>query len=405
MNKILLLSISMLCLGSAAILSSCLSADDQTQPLTVYVSLQDPAGLQGVTGGRTVTLASSSGLSYSATTDAAGLATFAGVIPDVYTVSASWTITSDQYAAATGQTVQHGTYVLGGSLLGQVLTVDAATLTLATNCARKQSVLISKVYYAGCKDANNKNYLAGRFVELYNNSDEAVDVAGMYLGLLESNSTPAYIIATHSDYIYLKQVFRFPAEGHHILAPGQHLIVTNSAVDHTQSAPDDFDESQADYECKSTVKGAPVNNPATPAMELIYTTFSGIPNMNLVQGGPCGVILFETDQDVTSWEQVYSDGKSSGVMSLRMPATCVTDGVDVLKRKSDGTVDVATKRLYDFIDAGYTFIQAANGYTGEVIYRRLETTTPDGRAVLLDTNNSLDDWACTTDIEIGQYKQ
>lgn len=389
---------------SALGLSSCLSSDDQTQPITIYVNVENPSGLSGVTGGQTVSLISSTGYYYSALTDADGTATFTNVIPDIYNVSASWSITSDQYMDATGETVQHGTYVLSGALANQVLIDDATRLTLSTNCARKQSVLISKVYYAGCKDNNNKNYLAGRFVELYNNSDEAVDVAGMYLCLMESGSTPAYIISTQTDYIYIKQVFQFPDEGHHILQPGEHILVTNSAVDHTENAAADYDESNADFECKSNVNNAPANNPATPAMKLIWTAFATIPNMNLVQGGPCGIALIETEEDPAQWEPVYADGKSSGIQQLKAPAKYVVDGVDILKYRSDGTVDVSTKRFYDYIDAGYTNINAVNGYNGEVVYRVVESWTEDGRALLKDTNYSLDDWACSTGINIGEYK-
>jgi len=385
-------------------LSSCLSSDDQTQPITIYVNVENPSGLSGVTGGQTVSLISSTGYYYSVLTDADGTATFTNVIPDIYNVSASWSITSDQYMDATGETVQHGTYVLSGALANQVLIDDATRLTLSTNCARKQSVLISKVYYAGCKDNNNKNYLAGRFVELYNNSDEAVDVAGMYLCLMESGSTPAYIISTQTDYIYIKQVFQFPDEGHHILQPGEHILVTNSAVDHTENAAADYDESNADFECKSNVNNAPANNPATPAMKLIWTAFATIPNMNLVQGGPCGIALIETEEDPAQWEPVYADGKSSGIQQLKAPAKYVVDGVDILKYRSDGTVDVSTKRFYDYIDAGYTNINAVNGYNGEVVYRVVESWTEDGRALLKDTNYSLDDWACSTGINIGEYK-
>ena len=393
-------------LGIAAVLgmSSCLSSDDQTQPITVYVTVQDPSGLTGVTGGQNVSLISSTGYSYTATTDGSGTATFTDVIPDIYNISTSWSITSDQYMAATGETVQHGTYVLSGALASQVLVADATRITLSTNCARKQSVLLSKVYYAGCKDNNNKNYLAGRFIELYNNSDEEVDIAGMYLCLMESGSTPAYVISTQTDYIYIKQVFQFPSEGNHILSPGEHIIVTNSAVDHTENASEDFDESAADFECKSNAANAPVNNPATPAMILVWTAFTGIPNMNLVQSGPCGIALIETDENPAEWEPVYADGKSSGTQQLKAPAKYVVDGVDILRYRTDGTVDVSTKRFYDYIDAGYTNITAVSGYTGEVVYRVVESTTDDGRPVLKDTNYSVDDWACTTDIEIGEYK-
>ena len=139
-------------------------------------------------------------------------------------------------------------------------------------------------------------------------------------------------------------------------------------------------------------------------MKLIWTAFATIPNMNLVQGGPCGIALIETEEDPAQWEPVYADGKSSGIQQLKAPAKYVVDGVDILKYRSDGTVDVSTKRFYDYIDAGYTNINAVNGYNGEVVYRVVESWTDDGRALLKDTNYSLDDWACTTGINIGEYK-
>ena len=116
-------------------LSSCLSSDDQTLPITIYVNVENPSGLSGLTGGQTVSLISSTGYNYIAQTDADGTATFTNVIPDIYNVSASWSITSDQYMEATGETVQHGTYVLSGALANQVLIDDATRLTLSTNCS------------------------------------------------------------------------------------------------------------------------------------------------------------------------------------------------------------------------------------------------------------------------------
>ena len=88
---------------AALALNSCLSSDDQTQPITIYVNVENPLGLSGLTGGQTVSLFSSTGYNYMAQTDAAGTATFTNVIPDIYNVSASWSITSDQYMEATGE--------------------------------------------------------------------------------------------------------------------------------------------------------------------------------------------------------------------------------------------------------------------------------------------------------------
>ena len=107
--------------------------------------------------------------------------------------------------------------------------------------------------------------------------------------------------------------------------------------------------------------------------------------MNLVQGGPCSVVLFSTDEDVTSWETVYVDGKDKGSKFVKTPVKYIMDGVECLKNKSTG-VDKNSKRLYNYIDAGYQYTEATTGYTGEVVYRKT-AKTENGRTILADTNN------------------
>jgi hypothetical protein len=125
--------------------------------------------------------------------------------------------------------------------------------------------------------------------------------------------------------------------------------------------------------------------------------------MNLMQGGPCGIILFETDEDINSWPTTYGYGVTTGSMVyLLVPNSTIKDGVDFIKNTTSGP-NLSTKRLYDEIDAGYTNINAIAGYTGEVIYRRTARITPDGRKVLMDTNNSSNDFKVSTTIKPREY--
>ena len=149
-------------------------------------------------------------------------------------------------------------------------------------------------------------------------------------------------------------------------------------------------------------QGKTTNNPATPAVELIYTTFPTISNRNLVQGGPCSVVLFSTDEDVTSWETVYVDGKDKGSKFVKTPVKYIMDGVECLKNKSTG-VDKNSNRLYNYIDAGYQYTEATTGYTGEVVYRKT-AKTENGRTILADTNNSSNDFAVSAEIKPREYK-
>lgn len=379
----------------AVIMTACSSDDNGTQALTVQVKVLMPEGFKSdaAYSGNTVRMGN-----YSATTNETGVATFEGVIPDLYDISTSCEITAEEYESMTGNQTQNENYVISGTLLRQTVS-SATTIQLETTVAVQQSLVISKVYYTGTKDANNKNYLAGKYIEFFNNSDKAVNIAGLYFGLIESESTPAYSINSTPDYIYLKQIYRFPSQGVTEVAPGASIVVANSAIDHTVN--NEIDLSKADFEAKDA-SGRTTNNPAVPAVELIYSTYAQISNMNLVQGGPCSIVLFSTDENVDSWDIVYREGRDSGNRFVKAPVKYVMDGLECLKNKNTG-VDRNTKRLYNYIDAGFQNTETTTGYTGEVVYRKVEKNE-NGRIILADTNNSGNDFAVATDILPREYK-
>ena len=88
----------------------------------------------------------------------------------MYDISTSCEITAEEYEEMTGNDPQNENYVISGSLLKYTVG-SSTTIELQTSISAKQSIVISKVYYAGTKDNNNKNYLAGKYIEFFNNSD------------------------------------------------------------------------------------------------------------------------------------------------------------------------------------------------------------------------------------------
>jgi hypothetical protein len=67
---------------------------------------------------------------------------------------------------------------------------------------------------------------------------------------------------------------------------------------------------------------------------------------------------------------------------------------------------VSTKRLYPTLDAGYTNIEGKSGWTGEVVYRRTsDKRADDGHLILVDTNNSSNDFHVSTTIKPRQYDE
>ena len=386
-------------------LVSCVDFDDATQPVTVKVQVVMPDGFGAANvAGKVVTL-SLNGQNITAETDAEGMVTFQNIVPDNYDISTSWKMTAEEYATLTGNHIENATYTVSGSLNTQMLAASSDTpIRLTTTVQKDQSLLIGKIYYEGSKDVNNRNYVAGKYIEIYNNSGETVDAAGLYIALTETESTVAYVPGQVTDTVFAKQVYRIPTTTAVTIEPGGTLLLVNSAIDHTLTAQNAYEYNllDADFEAKD-IQGRTTNNPDTPALELVYTCYSTLTYMNLVQGGPASVVIFSTDEDVTQWPRVHAYGKTRGNLFMEIPTSAVIDAVEVLKNRSQTGPDIYTKRLYDYLDAGYTYCSSASGYSGEVVCRRTASITSDGRVVLQDTNNSLNDFVNSATIKPREY--
>ena len=396
-------------IATTLLLTGCIDYDDVSREVSVSVQLQMPAEFTEGSDfeGHDVTLSAGSA-TLTARTDAQGVATFTGLVPDVYDVSTSWKISGAQYRQFTGEQQSVSGCTVTGTLNAHLIKEDGQHIVLATNLSVDRDIVISKIASAGSKDFNNRNYMAGKYLELYNQADDSVDVSGLYIGLLDSsNPQPFTLDNLHELYadsaIVVKQVFRIPAEKPFMLAPGATVLLTNSAIDHTTVGELEPNLLDADFEAKD-VTGNTQNNPATPALITAWSAYSANATMNLVQGGPCGVVIFRTDEAITEWPLTYAYGKTSGQQYLLVPKRVVLDGVDYLKNKATG-VDVTSKRLYPEIDASYTHINAASGWTGEVVYRRTASIAADGHKILMDTNNSLNDFKVSTTIKPRQYDE
>lgn len=401
----------MLMFVSIQLLSGCVDYNDEAKAISTTIQINAPVEFTsgGNLSGRTVTLTSNSGNTLTAKTDDKGMAEFHQIIPDVYTISTSWDIDQAEYTAATGKAASEGYFAtISGNSNNQLIKSDNK-ISLNTNLVAGASLLISKMYYAGSKDNNNKNYGAGLFLEIYNQTNSDIDVSGLYIGLIETNSTPAYTLDNLKDVykdtvVLCKQIFRIPITSSHMIAPGGTIILTNSAIDHTINGAHEFNLLNADYEAKD-VTGKTVNNSATPALDLIFSNLTNFSKMNLLNSGPNGIIIFRTKENVADFKTTYPYGKTKGNLYSLVPKKYVIDGVDILKYSATG-VDLATKHMSEDIDGGYTNINAISGYNGEVIYRKTSTRRgTNGHKILQDSNNSINDFQTSTTINIREYDE
>ena len=342
-------------------------------------------------------------LSYEFETDVAGMVTVDALVPGIYDIITNWEMSGKQYktllkdpAAAVDDKAR---VIVGVSLMNQRL-FEARDMVIDLSAAVVKGLMVSKVYYAGTKDLMGRNYGADSYVEIFNNSDEVLFLDGKYLGLAESVSPAAYPAHENPDSIYMRQICRFPGNGREypVLPGGSIVVAAKSARNHQESADNSVDLSHADFEVKA-IEGS--GNPDVPMLPIISNS-TKIQTLNLINGGLNAVVLFETDEDVLSWPEVYQRGKTSGEMFRRIHKSVVIDGVECLKKPAQTDPDVNTKRLQPDIDAGYITITAVNGYNHESVERKV-SRYQNGRYYLTDTNNSSADFVVCTDPTPRKY--
>lgn len=406
-------------------LASCINYDDAGRLVNVQVHLKNPADFkEGAALDNQEVKIKSKTVEKTALTDENGIATFEGCMPGVYDISSYIELTGEEYAQKTGSEDAVEECIITATLNEQLFDETREQLPIEMESAimaitpkdpgqKTKSIVISKIYSSGSKYNGNKNYMAGRYIELFNQSDQTADVAGMYIGLLESSNPQPYTLDNlkndpniNGTMVVVKQVYRIPTDKEYLVEGGKSIVITNSAVDHTLTAQNQFeaDLSGADFEVVD-LNDKLEHNDNVVKMLREYYAFSSLKGMNLMQGGPCGIILFETDEDINTWPTTYGYGKTSGTwVYLLVPNSTIKDGVDFVKNTSTGP-NLSTKRLYDEIDAGCTHIEAINGYTGEVVYRKTARVYPDGRKKLMDTNNSSNDFKVSTTIKPREYDE
>lgn len=333
--------------------------------------------------------------SYTFKTDANGVLVIPQIIPDEYTINTTWEMSGSEYMQliSSSENVEDKAKVLIKATLTNYPLFVRKDFTVDLEKIIMKSLLISKLYFSGTKDNSNRNYRTDSFIEVFNNSDQIVYLDGKYLALTESVTPAVYLAKDDPNYLYTRQICRFPGDGSdYPLEPGKSIVIAaRSARDHTTSASNSVDLSNADFEVKE-LDGT--GNPDVKALPVISSSVP-IKFFNLVTNGANAVFLFDTDQDIFEWPEVYAPGKTSGERFRKVPVDVVLDGVESLTNKTTTGPDVNLKRLQDIVDAGFGYINATSGYTNESLERKVSGTDGE-RIVLQDSNNSTADFVIIT---------
>ncbi len=312
----------------------------------------------------------------SRTTDASGNVSADGLIPGVYTVT------------ATGESAGGGfTYYFSGSLTNINILTSGQNFNIDVVSSRAGALIFKEIYFNGSTGC----YFKDQFYEIYNNSDAVQYVDGLGIGnilpALASTTTYNWEVpdGKPENYIYLASIWQVPGDGNDFpVKPGESIIIAQIAQNHTAIKPTSpVDLSGAEFETFIVNQSVNPDNPNAHNMILAFDKgVFGTQWLVTVFGGAYAIFFPDHEIDPNGW--VKPQGRTN--QAYPIPIDCVVDAVEIV----NNATKINQKRMPTSLDAGATYTGAT--YNCNSVSRKIRETTKDGRHIYMDTNNSTDDF-------------
>ncbi len=288
------------------------------------------------------------------------------------------------------------------------------TLKMKLAVSKAGTIVLKEIYCGGCKKLPQEgDYQSDQYIILHNNHFEVQHLDGICFGTLSPyNSTGSNPwISKDSetgesvlpDFVPIIQaVWQFPGDGDDFpLRPGEDAVIClRGAIDHSAqyplsvnlNRPDYFVCYNSTYFSNTTYHPAP-GNLISPDRYLKVVVKTGKANAYTLSINSPAVVIFKA-KDVSINEFVniqdnITEVPGSGVdRVVKVPSDWIMDAVEVFDARSTTN----QKRLLPALDAGY--VMQTDTYLGHTLIRRIddEATSAAGYEVLVDTNNSLNDF-------------
>lgn len=404
--------------------------DDELNFATVNMQLSYPGGVEPAEG-VTVTFTNSSGSSFTALTDAAGMATIQ--------------LTYDVYEATVSDKRSHeGAYfVYNGTVTG--INVSSAwdgetPVELELTASESSQIIIKELYIGGCqKDDGSGSYNYDQYVILYNNSDQTASLDNICLGTVSpynSNATSKFLIDGVPYYFsegWVPAVSGSPYTQSAVsLEPGEEMVIAMvSAIDHTLTYSNSVNLANSTYYVLYDYNEQLTHSKyVAPDASIPTSQYLGIQKWGLGTGWVTSVsspafFVFTTKG---STPEAFGSSTTNNTdeeekTSKKLDTDWILDGVEVFRAGYENY-----KRFGDNIDAGSVSLTSSLGYTvyrnvdkaateaiaenaGKLVYNYAYGTEVDGvsstdlsgidaeasiangaRIIYMDTNNSTNDF-------------
>lgn len=358
--------------------------------VTLYtVSIKSPSLVQGITNteGLNITFENfNEGFKLQRTLKE-GVNTIEGLIPGIYSINITGRAENEQ-----GET-----YFLSGSKINYAITTNREVIEVPVNGLKQSPLVFSEIFYCGTAPF----YFRDQFYEIYNNSAQLIYLDGIYFASLTPTKTttvlPLWPASDGTDYAYADRIWKFPGSGtQYPIAPGESIVVSQFAANHklpqyNPASPIDGSSSEFEFNMNNA------NFPDQPAVDMVHVYYNNSASkgtspqyLTSVFGG--AYVIFKVPPgeiyDPVNDERLKTKNLASTATQVfaKVPIRYVLDGVEA----GDNENAINAKRMPAVLDAGMTYVGA--NYVSLGITRKLMARNDDGTPVLMDTNNSTDDF-------------
>ena len=368
---------------------------------TISLSLSLPEGVdaKAAAGVKIAVSDVSNGNPFETVTDASGKASI--TLPNgLYRVSVSLSANDELYSASEDRIRLSGSDREISLMLVKVKTGD---------------IVIKEIYCGGCKKLPQEGeYQSDKYIILHNNSDKVMHLDSLCFGMISPpNATaanpwikkdPATGSNIYPEFVpVFEAVWQFGGSGNDFpLKPGEDAVIAIcGAIDHAAQYPLSVNLNHEDYfVCYNTTYFPNTHYHPAPGdkirQERILNVVikTGQSNAFPFSVSSPGVVIFKA-KGITMHEFIGKEGSltqipgtTGGSRAVCIPFDWVEDAVEVF----DGRSSNNTKRFVPQLDGGY--IYQSTTYQGHTLMRRTNENKSQaaGYEVLVDTNNSSNDF-------------
>lgn len=264
---------------------------------------------------------------------------------------------------------------------------ESSLVELKLTESKAGNLIIKELYVGGCpKNDGSGNYHMDKYVILYNNSDEQVELKDLCLGMVQ----PYNAHATNRDYVGGKLIYEeedwipagtgiwFYPEALVVEARKEVVIALNNAIVNTNTYSNSVDFNSPDYYCTYDITAynhhlyysAP--DASIPKNHYWSAVHYGKGSAWSLSNSSPAFFIFQTQgispRDFATLEEhtnYYGGNPTSTNTRKKIPTEWILDGIEVFSTSSDKN----QKRLTSKVDAGQTYLTNKLGYSS---YRNVD---------------------------------